>query len=301
MPELPEVETIRRGLAPFVENARIEDVILRRKDLRFPFPDRMAEKLNGQTILNIGRRAKYLLFMMSKGDVLLSHLGMTGNYRFQNANMSAPTRIYPAEAQGAAFQKHDHMILKLDQKGQKHTLIYSDPRRFGFVDLSPSIEESKYLGHLGPEPLGNELTAVSLASKFVNKKSPIKTALLDQSNIAGLGNIYVSEALWRVGVRPDCQTAAFVNPDGTPTIALENLIRHIRDILNAAIEAGGSTLKDFKSADGSDGYFQHNFDVYDRAEEACRKKDCGGIIVRMVQSGRSSFYCNTCQSAPLRK
>lgn len=296
MPELPEVETVRRGLAPHLEGALIEEVLLRRKDLRFAFPDRFAQRLVGQTVVNIGRRAKYLLFTLSGGETILSHLGMTGNYRFAEHALAAPSRYRTPSVD----QKHDHLILYLNRQGEKVALIYSDPRRFGFVDMFADADKCRFLAHLGPEPLGNSLTAASLAERLRGRKMPAKSALLDQSIIAGLGNIYVSEALWRAGIMPDCPAGALVLPDGAPSPELEVLVKSIRDVLSEAIIAGGSTLRDFKNAAGDGGYFQHNFDVYDRAGEPCHKQACAGTIQRMMQSGRSSFYCAACQRTPLR-
>lgn len=292
MPELPEVETVRRGLAPYLEGQEIENVVLRRPNLRFDFPEDFADRLTGRVIETVSRRAKYLLINLDNNHTWLSHLGMTGNFRINDQTMEAPSRYYPS---GPAA-KHDHVEITLSApKSGSLSLIYSDPRRFGFMDMFTDPTACAYLNRLGPEPLGNELTADYLAKRFAGRKTPIKSALLDQRNIAGLGNIYVCEALWRAGIAPQTSAKALVMPDGAPVPALEPLVRAIREVLTAAIEAGGSTLNDFRNTDGQAGYFQHNFDVYDREDQACHKKDCNGVITRMVQSGRSSFYCPVCQ------
>lgn len=292
MPELPEVETVRRGLAPFLQGSIIEDVVLRRPNLRFAFPPDFTDRLKGRTIRSVARRAKYLLLNLDNDDTWLSHLGMTGNFRINDQMVDAPRRYYSTNPKA----KHDHVEISLkNSEGRPLNLIYSDPRRFGFMDLFSDPTACAYLNQLGPEPLGNSLTADHLAQRFKGRRTPIKSALLDQRNIAGLGNIYVCEALWRAGVAPQTLAKALVADDETPKPALELLVRAIRDVLSAAIEAGGSTLNDFRNTDGEAGYFQHNFDVYDREDAACHTKECTGTIVRLVQSGRSSFYCPTCQ------
>jgi formamidopyrimidine-DNA glycosylase len=292
MPELPEVETVRAGLAPFIEGARIEHVALHRGNLRFAFPDRFAERLAGRTILRAGRRAKYLLFGLSDGATLLSHLGMTGSYRFIERPIIEPTRYHPPADKG----KHDHIewTLSHPEHGSLH-LVYADPRRFGFVDLFGEEDDSPYLKDLGPEPLGNDFNADFLAARFAGKQAPIKAGLLDQRIIAGLGNIYVSEALYRAHILPTAPCAALVTEAGGPTRRLEALVSAIRMVLIEAIEVGGSTLRDFRKADGTSGYFQHRFAVYDREGEACPTPLCTGTIARIVQSGRSSFFCPVCQ------
>lgn len=292
MPELPEVETVRRGLEPWLAGARIEKVVLNRKDLRFPFPKGLAKALEGKTIDSIGRRAKYLLFRLDSGMTLLSHLGMTGSYRFEGRKYKEPSRYYEPDQD----QKHDHMRIEVihPEHGQL-TVIYNDARRFGFVDLFRIEDESPYLHGLGPEPLGNAFSAVSMAEKFAGKKAPMKAALLDQKVVAGLGNIYVSEALWRAHIRPDIAADTLVLKSGAPSKRLEDLADGVRTVLNEAIEAGGSTLKDFRAASGESGYFQHRFAVYDREGEPCPTPGCKGVIERIVQSGRSTFFCPVCQ------
>lgn len=292
MPELPEVETVRRGLAPYLEGARIDKVALNRKDLRFPFPKGFVKALEGQTIASVGRRAKYLLFYLGSGKIWLGHLGMTGAYRFADFKFKEPSRYYePGED-----VKHDHVVMHLTHpKHGKLTLIYSDPRRFGFMDLVDRAEDSPYLAELGPEPLGNEFNAEEMAARFKGKSAPMKAALLDQRVVAGLGNIYVSEALWRAHIRPTVPAKTLVLKSGKPSARLELLAGGVRSVLNEAITAGGSTLKDFRAADGASGYFQHRFDVYDREGQPCHTPGCTGTIKRIVQSGRSTFYCPVCQ------
>ena len=292
MPELPEVETVRRGLAPYLEGATIDKVTLNRKDLRFPFPAGFAKALEGQTIESVGRRAKYLLFRLSSGKTWLGHLGMTGAFRFRDFKFKEPSRYYePGED-----IKHDHVVMHLTHPTHgKLTLIYSDARRFGFMDLFARDEDSPYLEGLGPEPLGNEFNADEMAARFKGKAAPIKAALLDQRVVAGLGNIYVSEALHRAHIRPTVKAGKLVLKSGKASTRLELLADGVRTVLIEAIEAGGSTLRDFRAADGGSGYFQHRFAVYDREGEPCPTPGCTGIVKRIVQSGRSSFYCPVCQ------
>jgi formamidopyrimidine-DNA glycosylase len=292
VPELPEVETVRRGLAPYLEGAIIDKVTLNRKDLRFPFPRGFAQALEGQTITAVGRRAKYLLFHLSNGKLWLGHLGMTGVFRFAEGKFKEPSRYYePGED-----IKHDHVVMHLTHpKRGKLTLIYSDARRFGFMDLFETEADSPYLRGLGPEPLGNEFNAEEMAERFKTKAAPMKAALLDQRVVAGLGNIYVSEALWRAHIRPTTQAKKLVLKNGRPSARLERLATGVRAVLNDAIAAGGSTLRDFRDADGGSGYFQHRFDVYDREGKHCHTDGCKGMVRRIVQSGRSTFFCPTCQ------
>ena len=293
MPELPEVETVRRGLAPYLEGARIDRVTLNRKDLRFPFPKSFVNALEGQTITSVGRRAKYLLFRLSSGKIWLGHLGMTGAFRFAEGKFKEPSRYYePGED-----LKHDHVVMHLTHpKRGKLTLIYSDARRFGFMDLFEREEDSPYLEGLGPEPLGNEFNADEMAARFKDKSAPIKAALLDQRVVAGIGNIYASEALHRAHIRPTAPAKNLVLKSGKPSVRLDLLAEGVRMVLTEAIEAGGSTLRDFRAADGSSGYFQHRFAVYDREDKPCPTPGCTGTIKRIVQSGRSTFYCPVCQT-----
>ena len=292
MPELPEVETVRRGLAPYLDGATIDKVTLNRKDLRFPFPRGFAAALEGRIVERVDRRAKYLLFRLSSGDTWLSHLGMTGAFRFADFKFKEPSRYYePGED-----IKHDHVVMHLTHPTHgKLTLIYSDARRFGFMDLFARDEDSSYLKGLGPEPLGNAFSAEEMAERFAKKAAPIKAALLDQRVVAGLGNIYVSEALHRAHIRPTVKARDLVLKSGHAGKRLELLADGVRTVLIEAIEAGGSTLRDFRAADGASGYFQHRFAVYDREGEPCPTPLCTGTIVRIVQSGRSTFYCPVCQ------
>jgi formamidopyrimidine-DNA glycosylase len=294
MPELPEVETVRRGLEPWLTGATIEKVTLNRKDLRFPFPEGLKTALEGQTVTHVGRRAKYLLMSLSGGETLLSHLGMTGSWRFAEHPIDKPPRYYePGEE-----PKHDHMVWEIShpQHGKSH-LIYADPRRFGFIDLYDDVAESPYLQGLGPEPLGNDFNADEMAAAFRGKKAPIKAALLDQRVVAGLGNIYVAEALHRAHILPTVEARTLVKASGKPKLALERLAAAVREVLIAAIEVGGSTIRDFRSTTG-EGYFQHNFAVYDREGDPCPTPLCTGVVKRIVQSGRSTFYCPVCQKRP---
>lgn len=295
MPELPEVETVRRGLEPWLEGATIETVTLNRRDLRFPFPEGLKAALEGQRVTSVGRRAKYLLLGLSSGKTLLSHLGMTGSWRFAEHGIDKPPRYYEPGTE----PKHDHMVWQLDhpEHGKSH-LIYADPRRFGFIDLYDDIETSPYLTGLGPEPLGNDFNAGEMASAFAGKKAPIKAALLDQRVVAGLGNIYVAEALHRAHILPTVAAGTLVTKAGRPKAALEDLAHAVRQVLIEAIEVGGSTLRDFRNAEGGTGYFQHRFAVYDREGEPCPTPLCTGTIARLVQSGRSTFYCPVCQKKP---
>lgn len=292
MPELPEVETVRRGLAPWLEGARIDKVTLARKDLRFPFPKGMKAALEGRTIESVGRRAKYLLLRLSSGMTLLSHLGMTGSYRFEGLKFKEPSRYFEPDQD----EKHDHVRIALTHP--KHgalTLIYNDARRFGFMALFRNEAESPFLAGLGPEPLGDAFNAVEMAERFRGKKAPMKAALLDQRVVAGLGNIYVSEALHRAHIRPTTQAGKLVLKSGAPSQRLEALADAVRIVLMEAVDAGGSTLRDFRAADGGPGYFQHRFAVYDREGEPCPTPGCTGTIRRIVQSGRSTYYCPVCQ------
>ena len=284
MPELPEVETIRRGLVSLVEGASITGVTTARPNLRFPFPPDLAS-IAGTDIAGIGRRAKYLLFQLSDGRVLLSHLGMTGAWRLDDDAPAEPTRLIPAGRAAA----HDHLRVSISRAGRAAHLIYNDPRRFGFVSLAASAELAPELAGLGPEPLGNGFSPDHLAAAASGRATPVKSLLLDQRIVAGLGNIYVCEALWRAGIAP---TRAAGTLDAKDIAAL---VTAIREVLADAIAAGGSTLKDFVSAEGATGYFQHSFDVYGRAGEPCRRPGCGGTVLRIAQAGRSSFYCPDCQ------
>lgn len=295
MPELPEVETVRRGLEPWLTGARIDTVTLNRADLRFPFPANLKAGLEGDTIASVGRRAKYLLIGLESGRTMLSHLGMTGSWRFAEHGIDKAPRYY----EPGTAPKHDHLVFDIahPDHGQSH-LIYADPRRFGFLDLYDDVAASPYLSGLGPEPLGNDFHAAALARAFAGKKTPIKAALLDQRVVAGLGNIYVSEALHRAHILPTVLAGSLVTGGGAPKRALEDLVQAVRQVLGEAIVSGGSTLRDFRNAEGGSGYFQHNFAVYDREGEPCPTPGCRGTVTRIVQSGRSSFFCPVCQMQP---
>lgn len=293
MPELPEVETVMRGLKPVLEGRRIEAVSLRRAGLRFPFPERFAERLTGSRVTGLWRRAKYILAGLDTGDVLLVHLGMTGRFTvFSGAETRNLGEFYFETAAGETGQgPHDHVVLTLEDGTR---VVYTDPRRFGIMDLFPEAQTGshKLLGGIGVEPLGNEFSADYLAERFRDKAAPLKAALLDQHIIAGLGNIYVCEALHRAGLSPRRKARTLVRKKGHDP-RLDHLVRHVRDVLAEAITAGGSTLQDFAHTDGASGAFQQRFLVYDREGEPCM--GCGAPIERLVQSGRSTFYCRHCQ------
>lgn len=288
MPELPEVETVRRGLAPALEGARVLRVEQRRPDLRFPFPPDFARRLTGRRVLGLRRRAKYLLADLDSGETLVMHLGMSGSFRVDG---DLPGLFHHPRDKSAA---HDHVVFHIENGAR---VTYNDPRRFGFMLLVPTgeVDRHKLFGGLGIEPLGAALDAAFLARAFRGRTAPAKALLLDQRVIAGLGNIYVCEALHRAGISPLAQGGRLVSAAGRPTAALARLPDAIREVLAAALAAGGSSLRDHRQADGSLGYFQHSFRVYDREGAACPTPGCGGTIRRVVQSGRSTFYCPDCQ------
>ena len=287
MPELPEVETVRRGLAPAMEGERFDKVEVRRGDLRWPLPRGFAQKLHGKLVEGLGRRAKYLLADLSSGDVLLMHLGMSGSFRV--GKNSTPGTYYHERSKSTA---HDHIVFHMSNGT---TVTFNDPRRFGSMKLVPRarIEQEPLLRALGPEPLGNEFDAAMLAKACAGKKTSLKAALSDQRVVAGLGNIYVCEALFRARLSPKRQASTIADRDGKPNERAERLVEAIKAVLMDAIEAGGSSLRDHRRADGSLGDFQHNFRVYDREGEPC--PHCKGKIKRIVQVGRSTFYCPSCQ------
>src|SRR5829696_290103 len=292
MPELPEVETVRRGLEPTMVGARIDAIEQRRPDLRFPFPERFAERLRGQEVTALGRRAKYLLADLSSGEVLIMHLGMSGRFLVQqNGAVFAPGEFH-AEAGGE--RTHDHVVFRLSNGA---AVIYNDARRFGFMDLvsRAGLAESRHFKDVGIEPLGNELSGEAIARLFHKRKAPLKAALMDQRLIAGLGNIYVCEALFRAGLNPEAPAGLLATPTGRPREKAHRLADAIRGVLNEAVAAGGSTLRDYAQTDGSLGYFQHAFRVYDREGEACATPGCTGTVRRLVQGGRSTFFCPSCQ------
>jgi len=288
MPELPEVETVRRGLEPAMVGARIDKVELRRADIRFPFPPRFRERLTGRRIEALTRRAKYLLLRLDGAETLIVHLGMSGSFRVEDAT---PGAFHHPRSKDP---KHDHVVIHLDNG---KVVTYNDPRRFGFMDLArdDALDRHPRLAELGDEPLAADFDAARLAALFKASRAPLKSALLDQKRIAGLGNIYVCEALFRAKLSPFRPAGDLANASGGPTKAGRALTKAIRSVLEEAIEAGGSSLRDHRQTDGELGYFQHNFDVYDREGLACRRPGCGGTIARYAQSARSTFYCPVCQ------
>ncbi|WP_296747166.1 bifunctional DNA-formamidopyrimidine glycosylase/DNA-(apurinic or apyrimidinic site) lyase [Mesorhizobium sp.] len=295
MPELPEVETVRRGLQPVLEGARLVKVEARRPDLRFPFPERFSERLTGKTVTALGRRAKYLTMYVDDGPVLICHLGMSGSFRVETGDANEMPGVFHHERSKSAA--HDHVVFDVaSPEGRSSRVIFNDPRRFGFMLFSEGAPDTHpMLAGLGVEPTGNALDGPLLASLLEGRRSPLKAALLDQRLIAGLGNIYVSEALWRAGLSPLREAGTIAVSGKKAKGQSERLAEAIRSVIADAIAAGGSSLRDYVQADGSLGYFQHSFAAYDREGEPCAKAGCGGHIERIVQSGRSTFYCRTCQ------
>ena len=292
MPELPEVETVRRGLQPVMEGARFDAVEVRRGDLRWPLPKDFAKRITGETASGIGRRAKYLLVDLSSGDVLIMHLGMSGSfYVFHEHHKSTPGSYYHERSKHVA---HDHVVFRMSSGA---VVTFNDPRRFGFMKIVPrdKLDDEKLLRSLGPEPLGNEFDAAMLARACMGKKTSLKAALLDQTVVAGLGNIYVCEALNRALLSPKRKASTIATRSGAPNERAERLVDAIKAVLKDAIEAGGSSLRDHKRTDGGLGDFQHHFRVYDREGKPCPTRGCGGTVKRIVQNGRSTFYCPTCQ------
>jgi formamidopyrimidine-DNA glycosylase len=291
MPELPEVEIVRRGLERVMVGARIDKVELRRADIRFPFPPHFALRVAGRRIVGLGRRAKYLLVQLDSDETLIAHLGMSGSFRIEKAATSTPGEFHYERSKDP---KHDHVVLRLDNG---YVITYNDPRRFGFMDLATTsaLERHPRLSGLGAEPLAPEFDAGRLASLFAGSRAPLKAALLDQRRIAGLGNIYVCEALFRARLLPTRPACVLANAGGSPTRAAVTLATAIRDVLKEAIAAGGSTLRDHRQANGELGYFQHAFRVYDREGLPCVRARCRGTVARITGSGRSTFYCPVCQ------
>ena len=285
MPELPEVETVRRGLEPVLVRAMLTRVRQNRPDLRFPFPDRFVERLEGATVQRIDRRAKYLLAALDTGETWVTHLGMTGRFTLDGAQLGEFEE--PAPIAG----KHEHMSLCATRNGATTRVGYADARRFGFMGLIATdlVEAHPWFAALGPEPLGNGFSGAHLAQGWAGKTQNVKVSLLDQRTVAGLGNIYVCEALYRARISPLLAAGKVSRP------RLETLAAVVRDVLNDAIVAGGSTLKDFANVEGGQGYFQHRFDVYGREGQPCLGDGCTGVVKRIVQAGRSTFYCPSCQ------
>jgi len=292
MPELPEVETVRRGLQPVMEGQRIVRAETRRGDLRFPFQKDFAARLEGRVVTGLGRRAKYLMADLDSGDVLLMHLGMSGSFRviLPEGESTPGEFLYPRSENRA----HDHVVFHMASGA---TISFNDPRRFGYMKIIRRIEADSepLLRGIGPEPLGNEFDAAMLARSCVGKKTSLKAALLDQRVVAGLGNIYVCEALFRSHLSPKRNASTLANRKREPTDHAKRLVNAIHAVLNAAIKAGGSSLRDHRQTDGELGYFQHSFLVYDREGQPCKTPKCGGPVKRFTQNGRSTFWCPTCQ------
>ena len=282
MPELPEVETVRRGLIPVMEGEIIKTMQVRREGLRWPFPERMGERLTGAKVLRIGRRSKYVLLGLDTDETLIIHLGMSGRMLISGHQMGKFHHDHSAP------EKHDHVVFDMSNGAR---ITYNDPRRFGAMDLCKTLdlEDHKLIAVLGPEPLGNSFDENYLVTALSKKNTPIKTALLDQRIIAGLGNIYVCEVLFRAGLHPARKVAKISGA------RISALVPIIREVLSEAIQSGGSSLKDYRQADGDLGYFQHSFRVYGRENQPCVTSGCTGSINRITQSGRSSFYCAQCQ------
>jgi formamidopyrimidine-DNA glycosylase len=292
MPELPEVETVRRGLAPVMEGARFEEVVAHRGDLRWPLPKDFAKRLQGQTVRGLGRRAKYLLVDISSGEVLVMHLGMSGSFRVERDHkVVTPGAYYHDRSKDLT---HDHVVFRMSSGA---TIRFNDPRRFGSMKLvaRAKLDEEPQLRGLGPEPLGNAFDAAMLAAACHGKNTSLKAALLDQRVVAGLGNIYVCEALNRALISPRRKASTIADRKGLPNERAKRLVDDIKTVLNEAIAAGGSSLRDHRQTDGSLGNFQHNFRVYDRGGERCPTRGCPGTIRRIVQNGRSTFFCPVCQ------
>ena len=287
MPELPEVETVRRGLAPAMEGARLDKVEVRHRGLRWPVAKDFEKRLAGQTVTSVGRRAKYLIVDVSSGDVLVMHLGMSGSFRVNDG------KIAKYHHEKSKSTTHDHVVFHLSNGT---TVTFNDPRRFGSMKLVPraKMDQEPLLRSIGPEPLGNEFDAAMLAQACAGKKTSLKAALLDQRVVAGLGNIYVCEALFRARLSPKRLASTIADRKGQPNERAIALVDAIKAVLHDAIKAGGSSLRDHRRADGSLGDFQHNFLVYDREGKPC-PGGCKGTVKRIVQNGRSTFYCPGCQ------
>ena len=291
MPELPEVETVRRGLEPAMEGARFAKVEVHRGDLRWPLPADFAKRLEGATVTGMGRRAKYLLADLSSGDVLVMHLGMSGSFHvFAKERQNTPGAYYHERSKHVA---HDHVVFHMSSGA---IVTFNDPRRFGLMLLVPRKELADHplMKDIGPEPLGNEFDAAMLAKACAKRKTSLKAALSDQKVVAGLGNIYVCEALFRARLSPKRMASSLATKSGGPTERAERLVEAIKAVLNDAIKAGGSSLRDHRRTDGALGDFQHNFLVYDREGRPC-PGGCGGTVKRIAQNGRSTYFCPSCQ------
>jgi formamidopyrimidine-DNA glycosylase len=290
MPELPEVETVRRGLALHLEGARLTRVVQNRPDLRFPLPEDFVHRLTGATVERLERRAKYLLAALDTGETLVVHLGMTGRFTIEAPDPGKPGRLHHEAGEDP---KHTHVVFETDPalKNGGARIAFNDARRFGFMELIPTarLAEHPWFVGMGPEPLGEDFDDKTLAKAFANRKQNVKVTLLDQKVVAGLGNIYVCEALHRAHVHPE-RPAGSIKPK-----ELSKLVAAIKAVLTDAVRAGGSTLRDFRATDGELGYFQHDFRVYGREDDPCPAADCPGTIRRIVQAGRSTFFCPVCQ------
>ncbi|OWJ75478.1 bifunctional DNA-formamidopyrimidine glycosylase/DNA-(apurinic or apyrimidinic site) lyase [Haematobacter genomosp. 1] len=282
MPELPEVETVRRGLLPVMEGRRILRAEVNRPDLRWPLPEQMAERLTGRRVEALRRRSKYILADLDGGETLLIHLGMSGRMLIAQAEVGVFHHALPAA------EKHDHVVLTMEDGAR---VTFNDARRFGMMDLWPTADLAAHplLAGLGPEPFGNDFSETYLAERLRGRAMPVKAALLDQRIVAGLGNIYVCEALHDARISPERRVRDMTEAE------IVTLVPAIRDVLARAIEAGGSSLRDYRQADGELGYFQHSFRVYGREGLPCLRPGCVGTVRRVVQSGRSSFFCPVCQ------
>ena len=282
MPELPEVETVKRGLEEFIINESIKEVYLSKFNLRFPWPKDFVSKIVGKKIISIKRRAKYIIIGLSDNYSIIAHLGMSGSYKV----------LKKGEVQDYIILKHDHLIIDLDN----FKVVYNDPRRFGYIDLTNQDPEThKFLSSLGPEPLSNYFNADNLAETLLNKNKPIKNTLLDQNIVSGLGNIYVCEALFRSKINPKKNCSKLITSKGKPRKNLILLVKKINEVIKEAIKAGGSSLRDFSNTSGKMGYFQSSFNVYNRENEKCLLGSCNGVVKRIIQSGRSTFFCSKCQ------
>ncbi|MCC7252792.1 bifunctional DNA-formamidopyrimidine glycosylase/DNA-(apurinic or apyrimidinic site) lyase [Hyphomicrobium sp.] len=294
MPELPEVETVRMGLEPVLTGQTFARVTTHRADLRFPFPENFAKRLTGARVMRLERRAKYLIAHLSTGEALLMHLGMTGRFHVQAKGEAVAHLLGDYEYETGAQPKHMHAVF--DMRGGAR-VTYADPRRFGYMLLVPDAElaEHALMRGLGVEPLSDDLTPAYLARRAVGRRSDLKAFLMDQRIVAGLGNIYVCEALFLAQLRPSRPASVLATRGGKPTVHATRLAAGIKAVLKAAIAAGGSTLRDYRQADGSTGAFQNTFQVYGREGEPCVRPGCRGIVRRSTQAGRSSFYCPVCQ------
>jgi formamidopyrimidine-DNA glycosylase len=290
VPELPEVETVKRGLRPTVEGRTFTCVVTRRGDLRIPFPEDFESRLTGRRVEKLWRRAKYIMADLNGGETLVIHLGMSGRITVYGGNKGRGLGSfhYQLGGGGVGLGKHDHVVFDTDAPAR---IVFTDHRRFGLMTIvdTASLQSHKLFKDLGVEPLSRQFDAGYLKEALRGKKTPIKSALLDQRVIAGLGNIYVCEALWRSRISPRRQAAK------VRSAQIEILVAAIKEVLREAVRAGGSSLRDHRQTNGDLGYFQKEFAVYDREDEPCTREDCGGTIKRVVQAGRSTFYCLVCQ------